>query len=499
MHEITNIFDETKHQTMEVRAILIEGTIWILRATLNYIDVILVVLMKLYSSIIVRDTKRPSQKRKVAIVGGSFAGLTVERALSRHSDEFEVTLIDYKTFFEYTPGILRCFVEPSHFKALSCPLAVAGNKTKLVQGKVVGVDVSTPNQASLTLQDGAKIQCDYLVLACGSSYDACPPIKATSKEPSLSQRQAQWNQSSKDLEVARSVLIVGAGAVGVELAAEIATKYKGKYAKRVVLIDPSPNILPGFREGTINYAKRWLERNGVKLMLRTCPKEINETSVQLDDGTTINVDLVYKCFGSTPNSGWLTDGYLATSLKGPKGSVVVNDYLQIQGFKHIFCAGDMCYHERSNELKLAHTAEINAHLVSENVIRLLRSDTTNTSPRLLPYPSGVVGNTVTPVIYDLSLGKYDGSLGFNSLVINGALAAVVKWFLEWIQVAVAEQRYVGVFVWTVVEAVSNFLGRSLIPTRSSESLYSPPTVAARTVSRAGDNTNRHRKSAREQR
>ena len=41
------------------------------------------------------------RKPTVAIVGGSFAGLQAQRALS---DAFDVTLIDLKDYFEYTPA-----------------------------------------------------------------------------------------------------------------------------------------------------------------------------------------------------------------------------------------------------------------------------------------------------------------------------------------------------------------------------------------------------------
>ena len=37
---------------------------------------------------------------------------------SGHYRDDDVTLIDMKEYFEYTPGILRAFVEPSHFKSV---------------------------------------------------------------------------------------------------------------------------------------------------------------------------------------------------------------------------------------------------------------------------------------------------------------------------------------------------------------------------------------------
>ena len=61
-----------------------------------------------------------------------------------------------------------------------------------------------------------KVPFDYLVLAVGSTY--ADPIKPRESEPSLAERKASWADAAGKLQEAHSVIIVGAGAVGVELA-----------------------------------------------------------------------------------------------------------------------------------------------------------------------------------------------------------------------------------------------------------------------------------------
>lgn len=39
--------------------------------------------------------------------------------------DFDVTVIDYKTYVEYTPGILRALVEPMHVRELTCAVPTA--------------------------------------------------------------------------------------------------------------------------------------------------------------------------------------------------------------------------------------------------------------------------------------------------------------------------------------------------------------------------------------
>lgn len=121
----------------------------------------------------------------------------------------------------------------------------------------------------------------------------------------------------------------------------------------------------------------------------------------------------------------------------------------------------MMIHERSSELKLGHTAEVNAHLAAKNVMRMQSAEP------LLAYPRGVTGAETTPKIYCVSLGAYDATLGFNSLVMSGFVPALTKWVLEWTKVQAAAGRPVGILFWQFGDAVSMWLGRTLLPAPKS--------------------------------
>lgn len=62
----------------------------------------------------------PNTRRKqtVVIVGGQFAGRRTRLMLKAH---FDVRLIDSKSFFEYTPSVLRCLVHPEHAHGIVQP------------------------------------------------------------------------------------------------------------------------------------------------------------------------------------------------------------------------------------------------------------------------------------------------------------------------------------------------------------------------------------------
>ena len=298
---------------------------------------------------------------------------------------------------------------------------------------------------------------DLLVLCSGSSYAA--PIRGV--ETTLDERRRNLEAAAATLKAAKTVVIMGAGAVGVELAGEILTVYP--QGKRVLLVDMATTILPGFHARSVGYCKRWLEARGAELLLGAPLRHVAEKSITLHDGTEVPCDALYKCTGARPNGDFLAGSALGDACAGPRGAVVVDDSLRCA--PDVFAAGDLCYHAGSAELKLGHTAEVNAHCVATNVLRLARAKAAQVAPPpLASYPRDVVGNSATPKIFNLSLGKYDATLGFNDLVIHGPLAALVKWLLEWTKVAAAADRPVGVAFWAFADFASNLLGRTLLPT-----------------------------------
>ena len=94
-------------------------------AALEVVDALLVALTAVYGAVAAAVRALPFGRRvdgprpSVVIVGASFAGLWAQRCLS---NRFDVTLVDVKDYFEYTPGALRLFVRPAHLARITRPL-----------------------------------------------------------------------------------------------------------------------------------------------------------------------------------------------------------------------------------------------------------------------------------------------------------------------------------------------------------------------------------------
>jgi NADH dehydrogenase FAD-containing subunit len=161
-----------------------------------------------------------------------------------------------------------------------------------------------------------------------------------------------------------------------------------------------------------------------------------------------------------------------------RGSLRVNDHLQVEGYPNILAMGDVMVHTRSGEVKLGHTAELNAHLAACNVLRMcskqcgeMRGQETSSkqcgeisgqeTSHLLRYPDDLVHNTVSPRIFAISLGKADGCIIFNQLVVNGAfgLAAAMKLLVERTKMRAVREETVGVVFWECADIISAALSK----------------------------------------
>merc|ERR550539_1554089 len=81
-----------------------------------------------------------AQKPRCLIIGGQFTGTFCARDLKK---KFDVTVVDAKEYFEYTPGILRAYVKPAHLDALCFtlqPVLERKIKVKFVWGEVTKLD-----------------------------------------------------------------------------------------------------------------------------------------------------------------------------------------------------------------------------------------------------------------------------------------------------------------------------------------------------------------------
>jgi NADH dehydrogenase FAD-containing subunit len=394
-----------------------------------------------------RLRSQPSGKR-VVVVGGSFAGLHAVRELS---EEFDVTLVDCREFWEYVPGSLRLLVEPQLLPYLSGAQPHTTKKNKFLQGFATTVDANarTVQVQTPAAGDLVPVPYDYLVLACGSSYSE--PVRSGVSETTIQGRRAVLDTAADKLKAAGTVLIVGNGPVGVELAGEVLDAYP---SKNVTLLGVGKSVLDRFPKQVSAHATDWLLANGASLVHEAWVDELYEHECRLADGRTIHADVIYQCTGAPPNSGLVkASPGLAHAIDTKTGAVRVDDTLRVEGHSNVFAAGDMCLHPGSGEVKLAYTAELNAALVVANIRKCEKTT------ELLSYPSGVVHSHCSPNIVCVSLGKGDAVLSFNGIVVSGALASLMKHLIEMTKVEEMRDAAIGRWFWKFSDVMAHTVNR----------------------------------------
>ena len=327
--------------------------------------------------------------KRVVIIGGGFAGATAAKRLGK---SFDVTLIDSKEYFEFTPGILRGIAEPGHVTKLHVPHVEYLKHATIVVGDVTKID-----ETSVFVGKKALLY-DYLIVSAGSSYSL--PIK----EPKVAMVDRGKHMLEAHIRVSRAnnILIVGGGLVGVELAAEIATTFPDK---RLTLVHAGQELMERNAPRARKYALNFLEKHGVAVRLGKMMDTHGSTF--LIDEKPLPVDVAFYCTGIAPNTS------IVPFPKNEKGYVIVNEHMQVN--PRVYAPGDL------NTLAMEKTgqnAQRQAIIAAENIMR------TEKGKPLISYVM-----KKTPMC--ISLGRRDGILELNGLVLTGFFPGWLKCTIEW--------------------------------------------------------------------
>jgi NADH dehydrogenase FAD-containing subunit len=240
-----------------------------------------------------------------------------------------------------------------------------------------------------------------------------------------------------------TVSILGAGLVGVELAAEIRHFFPN--IPSVKLFDPMPTVLPTMPDAAQKHATRWMQEHAVDLVLGD---RFNDQVVAQAERDSPGV--VYKCVGVTTNVGFLPAGVLDN-----KGQVRVNSAMQIVakddailfGGGRIFAIGDCAVVDGANPFpKDIYPAEAMGGIVIANLCQALTIQCMQTTP-------GVFWelHTIRLVMNLCSLGPNDCIMTMNGwTVMSGRPATFLKESIQYTKMSDSRNEMLGTAIWTVV-------------------------------------------------
>ncbi|KAL3649357.1 hypothetical protein CASFOL_005760 [Castilleja foliolosa] len=335
------------------------------------------------------------EKKKVVVVGGGVAGSLIAKTLE---DDADVYLIDPKEFSEISWASLRSMVEPSFAERSVINHSEYLRNAHVITSTATGI---TGNEV-LTAQDRC-VAYDYLVIATGH-VDAGAYTK--------SERLSHYRAEHEKIKSAKSILIVGGGPSGVELAGEIVVDFPDK---KVTLVHRGSRLLEFIGEKAGKKALDWLISKNVEVILG---QSVNLNSVPSNGayvtsgGETIAADCHFLCTGSPIGSSWLKETLLKDKLDS-HGRLMVDDKLRVKGHDNIFAIGDIT---DIPELKQGYLAHAHAVLAAKNVKLLIKGES---ECKLSSYKPA-------SAIAIVSLGRREGVAQMMCVTLAGRIPGKIK-------------------------------------------------------------------------
>lgn len=299
---------------------------------------------------------------RVVIVGAGFAGLRAAYRLAHAG--LSVTLIDRNNYHLFQPLLYQVAttgLNPSEISSV-----IRGNFSKfrnlrVIKGSLSGMD--REKKVALCDDIGMEFPYDYLILCAGgrTSYfgndhwaEIAPGLKTLDDAAGIRNRflenfeRAELSTDPEEICRLTSVVIIGGGPTGVELAGSFAELRSQVISKdfrgfdpakaRVILLEGGPTLLNGYDPKLAEYTKKRLEKVGVEVYL-------NE---RVTDITGLGVTAGDKVFGSA-NVIWAAgvEGHpLAKQLVSevtPRNGIVVNPDLTVPDDESVYACGDMAF------------------------------------------------------------------------------------------------------------------------------------------------------------
>ncbi len=270
----------------------------------------------------------------VVVVGAGLAGYRTVEQLRERGFAGQLTFIGAELHLPYDrPPLSKQFLT-GDWESVRIALTQAERLNTLAVTTLTGQRVVALHPGRVELANDWSIEADAVVIATGvhaRRLPGQPPNVHTlrSLDDALALRE--------DLEHAKSMLIVGAGFVGSEVASTAATK-----GIAVTLLETQPVPLTRvLGEDVGQLCGRLLREAGVDLRTSTSvaaflPREGAGVSVELSDGSQVDADVAVVGIGGQPTVDWLE----GTGLDLTNG-VKCNETGRVLGLDRVWAVGDV--------------------------------------------------------------------------------------------------------------------------------------------------------------
>ena len=357
----------------------------------------------------------------ILLVGAGHAHLTILKNLNNLLLQgHKVTVISAEIYHYYSgmgPGMLSGIYSPQQIR-FHVEKMVTDQGGHFIRDQVIHID---PVNRNVQTESNGKISYDVACFNTGSHVPYPEITKTLNGEEFLFPVKPiqnllfAKNKMSFLLKRKRlKIMVVGGGAAGVEIAANLRALAENFKQDTDITIVTGGNLLNRFNDRFIVAAKTMLQRLSINLLERSGVKAISNNCIILNTGLSLQCDMVLWAVGTKP-SPLFKDSGLPT---GPDGGLLVNEYLQSVHFPNIFGGGD-CISFKNHPLE-----KVGVYAVRQNPILLKNLNNFINEKQLAPFVPQKAFLTI------LNMGNGQGLLKWKNLVFKGLTVFWLKDFID---------------------------------------------------------------------
>ncbi len=282
---------------------------------------------------------------KIVVIGGVAAGMSAAARVRRLSESAQIVVLERSRYVSFAncglPYHIGGDIEDREQLVLQTPqtLSESLNLDVRIGHEVVAINTAEKTIVVRELDSGVKYfeAYDKLVLSPGAK-PIRPPL------PGIDHPRIFTLRNIEDMDVIKSkvdegvsrVVVIGGGYIGIEMAENLRQRNI-----EIILVELAEQILSASLDPEMARDMQYhLQYHGVQLKLGTAASSFEDKDgkvlVHLNDGSTLESDLVMLAVGVRPDVDLLKDTGIAL---GPRGGIKVNAHMQTSD-PDIYAAGD---------------------------------------------------------------------------------------------------------------------------------------------------------------
>lgn len=282
---------------------------------------------------------------EVIVAGAGFGGLS--SAISLAEKGFDVKLIDQERVHTYKPGLPGLIRDKVGREKLRLDLHdfVKGTPVEFVEEKILRID---PEENRIETGSGSHVYDDLVLSLGGKVKDFGIDISGVEKCYTLSQAESLSEKAGE----ADDAVVVGAGYVGVEIAAELSEK-----GLDVTVLDQITRPMPNSPEQSSQMALDYMNENDISFKAGRKVVDISGGELVTGNGESIEAEMVVWATGVKCSD--IISEFLGCTGRG----IEVNSGLSCKDYEDIFAVGDCADHgfekNAQNSIKMGRVAAEN--------------------------------------------------------------------------------------------------------------------------------------------